>query len=276
MKMLSLFSGIGGIDLAAQWAGIETVAFCEIEPFCQKVLKKHWPDVPIFDDVKKLTKEVLDNAGITGIDIVAGGYPCQPFSTSGNRKGAADDRYLWPEMFRIISEIRPTWVIGENVGGHISLGIDAVFDDLENINYESQAFVLPACAVDAWHRRDRVFIVANSDRVRCDLWGYQGQGIQRENETFYEINSGIKTTSYTNGSRELQSQRCIRTFGKRIGDSFRWESEPGLARVVYGLSGGVDRTAALGRTVVPQQIYPILAAIAEIEDNSRREEEGEG
>ncbi|MCP1306425.1 DNA cytosine methyltransferase [Paenibacillus tyrfis] len=162
MKALSLFSGIGGIDLACEWVGIETVAFCEREPFCQRVLRKHWPDIPIYDDVCTLTKERLDADGIGPIELIHGGYPCQPFSHAGQRKGAEDDRHLWPEVERILQEIRPRWFLGENVAGHITLGLDDVLADLENAGYEAQAFVIPASAVGASHQRERVFIVAHS------------------------------------------------------------------------------------------------------------------
>src|SRR5690606_22214474 len=166
--MLDLFSGIGGMSLAADWAGIETVAFCEIESYCQKVLRKHWPHIPIYTDVRELTRERLEKDGVIGdgraIDIVCGGYPCQPFSVAGKRGGAEDDRHLWPEMFRLIEELRPAWVVGENVAGHVSLGLDDVLSDLENAGYQARAFVIPAAAVGAPHRRDRVFVVAHASR----------------------------------------------------------------------------------------------------------------
>jgi len=171
MNALSLFSGIGGIDLACEWVGIKTVAFCEREPFCQKVLRKHWPEVPIYDDVCTMTKERLESDGIDcgTIDLIHGGYPCQPFSVAGKRRGAEDDRHLWPEYFRLVQEIRPRWVVGENVAGHVSLGLDDVLSDLESEGYEAIPIVLPACAVYASHRRDRVFIVAYSEDIRCNV-----------------------------------------------------------------------------------------------------------
>jgi DNA-cytosine methyltransferase len=165
MKALSLFSGIGGLDLAAHWAGIETVALCEREPFPQKVLRKHWPDIPIYDDVCELTKERLEADGIGTIELIHGGYPCQPFSNAGKRQGENDDRHLWPEVRRLIETIRPRWFVGENVAGHVTLGLDDVLSDLEAIGYTAKPFVLPASAVGAPHRRDRVFIVAYSDSI---------------------------------------------------------------------------------------------------------------
>jgi len=157
--MLDLFSGIGGFSLAASWTNqIKTVAFCEIDPFCQKVLKKHWPDVPIFDDITRLRGDDIGTA-----DIITGGFPCQPFSCAGKRRGKEDDRYLWPEMLRVVHEAKPRWVIGENVAGFINMGLDDCISDLENQGYEVQAFVIPACAVNAPHRRDRVWIVGHSE-----------------------------------------------------------------------------------------------------------------
>lgn len=154
LKVLDLFSGIGGFSLGLErTGGFKTVAFCEIEPFCQKVLRRHWPDVPIHDDVRQLNGEI--NA-----DVITGGYPCQPFSNAGKRRGEKDDRHLWPEMYRIIGAVRPRWVIAENVAGHISMGLDTVLSDLEAEGYTCWVFVIPACAVDAPHRRDRVWIVA--------------------------------------------------------------------------------------------------------------------
>lgn len=163
MRSLSLFSGIGGIDLACEWAGIKTVAFCEREPFCQKVLQKHWLNIPIYDNVCTLTKERLEADGIGTIDLISAGYPCQPFSHAGKREGAEDDRHLWPEVARLLHEIRPRWFIGENVAGHITLGLDDVLADLESEGYEAQVFVIPACAVNSPQQRYRVFIVAYSD-----------------------------------------------------------------------------------------------------------------
>lgn len=245
LRMLSLFSGIGGIDLAAEWAGIKTVAFCEIEPFCQKVLRKHWPDVPIFDDIRKLTKEVLDDAGITGIDIVGGGYPCQPYSTAGKRKGKNDDRALWPEMFRIISELRPTYVIGENVAGHITLGLDDTLDDLESIGYATQAFNIPACAIQAAFEGQRIFVVGAPDS---------------SNDYQYNIPklSEVWQKNYPSKHGRINE---LGPNGTVVGEN----AYAGLLRIYNGLPEGMDRLKSLGNAVVPQQIYPILAAIVAIE-----------
>jgi len=157
LKVLDLFSGIGGFSLGFEWAGMETVAFCEFDKYCQNELKKNWPNVPIFDNIKTLKG---DDVG--PVDLICGGYPCQPFSLAGKRCGQEDDRHLWPEMLRIIKEVRPTWVVAENVTGHVTMGLDTVLSDLEGEGYSVVPLIIPACAVDAQHRRDRVWIIAHT------------------------------------------------------------------------------------------------------------------
>ena len=158
---LSLFTGIGGLDLAAEWAGFRTTGQCEWADYPTKVLEKHWPNVARWRDIRTLTQESFyEHTGLRTVDVISGGFPCQPFSNAGKRRGAADDRYLWPEMLRVIQELRPTWVVGENVAGIVSLALDTVLSDLEIQGYQARAFIIPACGVDAPHRRDRVAIVA--------------------------------------------------------------------------------------------------------------------
>ena len=167
---LDLFSGIGGFALAAGWAGFETVGFCDNEPYAQAVIKKHWPEVPIHGDIK-----ALDGTAYRGVTLLTGGFPCQPFSNAGKRRGKDDDRYLWPQMLRVIQEARPAWIVGENVVGIIGLALDQVCSDLEAEGYEVEPIIIPACGVDAQHRRNRVWVVAGGGRCGR-LQGHQAEG----------------------------------------------------------------------------------------------------
>jgi len=166
LRTLDLFSGIGGFSLGLDSTGyFETVAFCEIEEFPCKVLNKHWPEVPIYNDVRELSYEKLQADGLIsrrrGIDVICGGYPCQPFSVAGRQKGEEDPRHLWPEYFRLVRELRPSYVIGENVGGHIRLGLDSVLEDLDSENYTVRCFSVEAASLGAPHRRERIFWIAD-------------------------------------------------------------------------------------------------------------------
>jgi DNA (cytosine-5)-methyltransferase 1 len=162
MNHLSLFSGIGGFDLAAEWMGWENIAMVEKDKFCQRVLKKNFPKTKIHDDI--FTFPAADYFG--RIDIITGGFPCQPFSQAGSRKGTNDDRHLWPEMLRVIRTIKPTWVIAENVRGLLTIEQGVVFEqvclDLEAAGYEVQPFIIPASAVNAPHKRERVWFLAHA------------------------------------------------------------------------------------------------------------------
>ena len=169
LKVTSLFSGIGGIDLGLEATGYyKTTLFSEIDPFCQKILKKHWPNVPIIPDVRDINGKEIET------DVLVGGFPCQPFSVAGKRKGKEDERHLWPEMFRIIKEARPSIVIGENVPGIINtqMALGQCVSDLESEGYKVQPVVLPACSVNAPHRRYRVFIIAmvDTDNLRLEQY----------------------------------------------------------------------------------------------------------
>lgn len=156
-----LFAGIGGFGLAAHWAGIDTLWANEIDPFAAKVLRKNFPNTTIYEkDIREITKETTPS-----VDIISGGFPCQPFSQAGRRKGTDDNRYLWPEMLRVIRELQPTYVIGENVAGLLSMEngetLKTILSDLENEGYNNEVFLIPACAKGAWHRRDRLWIISH-------------------------------------------------------------------------------------------------------------------
>jgi len=294
MNHLSLFSGIGGIDLAAHWAGMTTVAFVEQNKFCQKVLAKHWPGVPIFDDVKTLTKDDISEP----IDIISGGFPCQPFSVAGNKLGKEDNRHLWPEFARLIQECKPTWVVGENVAGIITLALDDVLADLETLGYSSRAFVIPACAVGAHHRRERVFIVGNSKHNgqhgsknrQSNTKGISGDksgqdkyikptGSSCEGQVSYKCSQNVAYAQCFGQSRSGLHGRPINTTAHKNGetdwlngsserDEAIWDIEPNVGRVANGVPDGMDRLKSLGNAVVPQQIYPIFKYIAEIDGMS--------
>jgi len=162
MNHLDMCSGIGGWALAFRELGINTIAFCEIDKYPQQVLQKNFPDIPIFNDLKELTYEdIKKTTGVNGIDIVTCSYPCQPFSVAGKQKGEEDPRHLWPDTFRIVQECQPTWFVGENVGGHIKLGLDTVLEDLASEGYDTRTFAIPASSVGAWHQRQRIWIIGH-------------------------------------------------------------------------------------------------------------------
>ena len=271
MKVLDLFSGIGGFSLGLEWAGMETVAMCEKDKFCRQVLAKHWPDITIHEDIRDLNGK--DYKG--SIDVVCGGFPCQPFSVAGKQLGKADDRHLWPEMLRVIKESAPTWVIGENVSGFVSMALDDVCSDLEGEGYRVQSFIIPACAVEAHHRRDRCWVVAYSDendRRRRD------STISQERHTWMEHRSGGQGQSLGGSDSDVaysESERIQRLRscgleeshahgpalvplceGKGFGSTY-WETEPDVDRVVDGVPNRVDRIKSLGNAVVPQLVQRI-------------------
>lgn len=191
MTHASLFSGIGGFDLAAEWMGWQNVFNCEIDPFCRKVLAYHFPEAKQYEDVK--TTDFTIHRG--HIDVLTGGFPCQPFSLAGKRKGSDDNRYLWPEMLRAIREIQPRWVVGENVFGIVNWSDGMVFEqvqsDLENEGCEVQSYIIPACAVNAPHRRDRVWFVAHR--------GHAGSEILQRERAIGICESSISTNTPCDG-----------------------------------------------------------------------------
>jgi DNA (cytosine-5)-methyltransferase 1 len=255
--MLDLFSGIGGFSYAGEKlvGGYETVAFCEYDKHAQKVLRKHWPDTEIIDDVRELANDADRFRGM--VDVITGGYPCQPFSLAGVRRGDKDDRHLWPEMLRIIQAVRPTWVIGENVAGHVTLGLDTVLSDLEGANYTSRCFVIPAVAADAPHRRDRCWIVAHTDR-NC------------KSDDAARTKKGQRVVANAIGIRREWQPRWKSGVQLENSDTQpeRWQPEPAICRVVNGLPNRSHRVRQLGNSIVPQVAARILWAIREAHEQT--------
>ena len=389
---LSLFSGIGGIDIAAEDAGFVTVGQCEMDKYATKVLIEHWPDVPKWRDIRELTaKSFYEKTGMRTVDLISGGFPCQPFSVAGKQAGKKDERYLWPEMLRVIRELAPRWVVGENVPGILRIAADDICKSLERENYDIGIFDYEAASVGALHRRERIFFVANSRSASsdtlCGLRKIQSENREQRQTSEFRQSSEIpadvadsnkrtgrsgdeSVTGKTEqlelgsngsdqrgvmadtgqqsarsavigfsdrqkdcgetriGSKERNGfadsgqdvsdsdlQRCEEqrltiadetqpiselrceiishpdngsgimrrngelstiTEAQRTGSDIRrgtpeyvtrkwWSVEPNVGRVAHGIPHRVDRLKCLGNAVVPQQIYPILMAIAAIE-----------
>jgi DNA (cytosine-5)-methyltransferase 1 len=275
MKHGSLFSGIGGFDLAAEWMGWENVFHCEWNPFGQKVLKHHFPNSISYNDITKTDFSIHRG----NIDIVTGGFPCQPYSTAGLRKGKADERHLFPEMLRAIKEIQPTWVIGENVRGLVSWGGGLVFhevcNDLEREGYEVQPFLIPAASVNAPHKRERIWFVAYSDGARREKLNTSTITNQQDIISGYALHS--------NGSSEqgkyIGQERKGKFDRPNSRDEFNnFQNFPTQSPICLGddgLSNRLDRITfskwrnesikAGGNAIVPQVAYEIFKTIEKFE-----------
>lgn len=274
MRHGSLFTGIGGFDLAAEWMGWENVFQVEKDKFCNKVLEKNFPNVKRYGDIKEFDGTKYRGA----IDILTGGFPCQPFSHAGNKKGTADDRYLWPEHFRIIQESKPIFVVGENVTGIIDMEIDNIIADLESEGYTTEQFIIPAISVNAPHRRDRVWIIAYSDNNTIRLLGKkirEEAEIQRINrkELYPRVSERTDNVpSYSNstrlqgsknkGSSKRKGQRKYQQFAGSICPT--WENFPTQSPLCGrddGVPDRVDRLKGLGNAIVPQVAYELFKTI---------------
>ncbi len=270
----SLFSGIGGFDLAAQWMGWNNIFQVEKDDWCRKVLAKNFPKTERFADIKDFTGHEYTNR----IDVISGGFPCQPFSVAGQRKGKDDDRYLWEEMLRVIATIKPTYVVGENVTGIVGLALDTMLSDLEAQDYTTETFIIPACSKNAWHRRDRVWIVAYANSIgRQDEQKENGKSvcngewnnpIEKQGREQQQRRTGKSSSVFANTDNTgCEEQRKPITDGKELFApkcSSWWQTEPGVGRVVDGLPGRVDRIKGLGNAIVPQVAYEIFSAIGAI------------
>ncbi len=334
MRHLDLFSGIGGFALAAQtvWRDeYECVGFCDNNYFCQQVLSKNFPGVPIYDDIRTLTntqstgqcaKQKTNRSDATrqefmecseegsnninkncNIDLITGGFPCQPFSAAGKRKGTADDRYLWPEMFRVIREFKPTWIIAENVKGLTNwsegMVLEQVCTDLESEGYEVQPFIIPACGVNAPHRRERVWIVANLTSERCNNGSDHRQEryvLHNQNRDAEESKSegdgrqcgiGEIDANVTNATSEQDRWIQQQQFQPYIESSSDWSRnwrevafatcndrvDDGLSKRLVRLPDGSTIThakwrqealKAYGNAIVPQVVMEIMKGIANV------------
>ncbi len=282
MRHLDLFAGIGGFSLAARWMGWKTVAQVEWDAWCQKVLAKNFPDALRFGDIVEFNK-MLENGEITTdscdvrqytrgteqslpgvgehgetlsgnaerridfgkIDIITGGFPCQPFSHAGKRKGTDDSRYLWPAMLETIRRVKPSYVVGENVAGLVSMEngktLDRILSDMEDEGYTTEQVIIPACAVGAWHRRDRIWIIGRHNASHNEGIGLCCQ------EKDGELEGGFRPAKHH----------------KRNGESVHnmWDSEPSVGRVANGIPNRVDRLKGLGNAIVPQVAYEIFKAV---------------
>lgn len=303
---IDLFSGIGGFALAARWAGFKTVAFVEIEPYAQEIIKQNFgavadakrdghtgtkanetepssnkPSNGLFNrsDSPRLYSDIRSFPAslYRGATLLTGGFPCQPFSQAGKRRGKKDDRYLWPEMLRVIHEARPAWVLGENVAGIVQMELDRVLSDLEGEGYTCQSLIIPACAVDAKHRRDRVWIVGHAKSGT--IGGKQqrrngmGQEATSKREAYHDHADRPNQAMADAEERSIRAGLCEseqgEERGRRSGD-YRWPDEAdwfaqsGMGRVAYGIPGRIHRLKALGNAIVPQVAYEIIVRIRDL------------
>lgn len=290
MTHASLFSGIGGFDLAAEWMGWNNLFHCEWIPFGQKVLKHHFPKSISYNDITKTDFTIHSGS----VDILTGGFPCQPYSTAGKRLGKQDERHLFPEMLRCIKEVKPRWVVGENVRGLVSWNEGMVFnevcDDLEREGYEVQSFLIPAASVGAPHQRYRVWFVAYSnDKKRCREVNYNREWESTEQKSYnrYSLWNNIRSVikggdvtdsesigqEYALENGELEGERFGKSSERNFWDSFPSKSpicggNDGLPRELDSITFSKWRNESIkayGNAIVPQVAHQIFKTIEEFE-----------
>jgi len=313
---LDLFSGIGGFAIAAQACGYTTIGFCEREPYAQKIIKERFGAVladasttrpprsgcesqssrtqqqPCNGDSKapRLHPDIftLNGADYAGVDLLTGGFPCQPFSVAGKRLGKADDRAIWPEMLRVIREAKPTWIIGENVAGIVTMELDNILSDLESVGYSAWPLVIPACAVDARHRRDRVWIIARQSLVHTTSAGLPQRGRSEWDSSDEKTGAGMvaelerssEDVAHTTGLRgngdfaasvtgEQPRQMHVEPVNAPSAfcewrDEGKWFAESGMGRVAHGIPHRAHRLRGLGNAIVPQVAEEIIRAITNL------------
>ena len=302
-KLLDLFSGIGGFSLGAEANGIPTVAFVEKDPFCQKVLRKHWSNTPIISDIRTVKGEDYETDGVT---IVSGGFPCQPFSQAGKRKGTDDDRYLWDETLRVVTETKPRWFIGENVDGLVNIQdgmvLRQVQDDLEKEGFQVQCLVVPASGIGAWHQRKRVWIIGHnvsntigelSDgcsgttrHSESELKGMVSDEAKNWNKVWSKtercdqqtgLRGNVSDTTVKGLERHGTQSSDLQESKERQNNSDRgsqgqhtwWQTESKLRGIPHGISYELDkdranRIKALGNSIVPQIAYQLFKSIVTV------------
>ena len=294
MQVVDLFSGIGGFALATSWMlNWKIVQFVEIDKYCQKRLKKHWPDVPIHSDIKTFGIETLKKSKWNPEEttIVVGGFPCQPFSVAGKQKGEEDDRNLWPEMLRVVREIQPAVAVGENVPGIIRMELENICASLESENYKVQPIIIPSASIGAWDKRDRVWIIAHNDKWCGQKYGLQTRGEMPNGEIKIDSNNNrinSNNAGYNSGTISQQKTPEIQInsningkgmeghawheFTKRQKEAFRrngkanwsrnWiEVASKLCRSNARVPNRMDRIKALGNSVNPYVVFEIFKAI---------------
>ena len=299
MKVLDLFSGIGGFSLGLERAGMHTIAFCEVDPVCRQVLRKHWPVVPIFEDVKTLSAKDIHET----IDVICGGFPCQDLSVAGLGAGLAGERSgLWYEFHRLIKEARPKYVIIENVAALRARGLDEVLRCLSALGYDAEWHCIPARAVGAPHQRDRVWIVGYTDELRCSSTENSQSNHQRHDGSEARANVSVESSRPSSMGADLRGSaseimadtlregsqgrvyrwanaqrqgelgylgRCSSMDGQPIENW--WAVEPDVGRVAHGVSGRTHRLRQLGNAVVPQIPELIGRAILQYESENNNE-----
>lgn len=258
----SLFSGIGGFDLAAEWMGWENLFHCEWNPFGQKVLKHHFPNSISYNDITKTDFSIHRGQ----VDILTGGFPCQPYSSAGKRLGKADERHLFPHMLRCIKEVKPRWIIGENVRGLVSWNEGMVFnevcDDLEREGYEVQSFLIPAAAIGARHQRQRIWFIANSKCTRLEHWS-KGTNLSIKKTKTFVKESKFANEFKANGSRFDNAW----TINEKT-ESIICRGDDGISKRLDSITFSKWRKESIkayGNAIVPQVAYEIFKAIEKFE-----------
>ncbi|MGD2087255.1 MAG: DNA (cytosine-5-)-methyltransferase [Candidatus Aminicenantes bacterium] len=245
----SCFSGIGGFEIAARWAGIETNWSIEVDEYCREILNLHFKKTKKYKNIMEVNLNELEP-----VDIISGGFPCQPFSYAGKRRGKADDRYLWPKMLEIIRIVKPSFVLGENVYGIINMALDQTLIDLEDSGYTCETFCIPACALNAPHRRDRVWIIAYTSCQYGDTTKFQTKVSNKEIE------------------KAIRHWKNIRFIHRGVNKVEFWKADESLlCRNADGLPYELDRLKALGNTIVPQIAYLFFEAIKVLNNGKERD-----